>query len=83
MQRMLSCILILLSTMHAQAKLLEVYRNTEAIRTAREADELVLAINRSDYMLDEPSSTLLQVCNCRKTAYEISHKRCAKCQWLQ
>ncbi|KAK9917481.1 hypothetical protein WJX75_004845 [Coccomyxa subellipsoidea] len=43
------------------AKLLEVYRNTEAIRTAREADELVLAINRSDYMLDEPSSTLLQV----------------------
>lgn len=55
--------------MHAQAKLLEVYRHTEGIRNARAADELVLAINRSDYMLDEPSSTLLQVCPCQQHLY--------------
>lgn len=44
-----------------QAKLLEVYRATDSIRRERASNELVLAINRSDYMLDEPSSTLLQV----------------------
>ncbi|CAL8463402.1 g2936 [Coccomyxa elongata] len=43
------------------AKLLDVYRATREVRKARQQDELVLAINRSDYMLDEPSSTLLQV----------------------
>ena len=46
--------------LHAQAKLLEVYRATHEVREARQHNELVLAINRSDYMLDEPSSTLLQ-----------------------
>ena len=47
--------------LHAQAKLLEVYRATHEVREARQHNELVLAINRSDYMLDEPSGTLLQV----------------------
>lgn len=34
---------------------------TEDCRQQRFGEQVVLAINRSDYMLDEPSSTLLQV----------------------
>ena len=45
----------------AQAKLLEIHRSTASVREAREPEQVVLAINRSDYMLDEPSSTLMQV----------------------
>ena len=44
-----------------QAKLLEIHRNTQAVRHKRRGEQLVLAMNRSDYMLDEPSDTLLQV----------------------
>lgn len=44
-----------------QAKLLEIHRNTQAVRQKRRGEQLVLAMNRSDYMLDEPSDTLLQV----------------------
>jgi hypothetical protein len=44
-----------------QAKLLEVHRNTEELRRAGRIERVVLAVNRSDYMLDEPSNTLLQV----------------------
>ncbi|KAK9815717.1 hypothetical protein WJX72_008516 [[Myrmecia] bisecta] len=43
------------------AKLLEVYRDNLALWQSRASSELVLGIHRSDYMLDEPSSTLLQV----------------------
>jgi len=40
---------------------LEVYRATGEVRQRRQDQQLVLAINRSDYMLDAPSSTLMQV----------------------
>ena len=44
-----------------QARLLELYRRNLQLRQSREARQLVLAINRSDYMMDEPSNSLLQV----------------------
>ena len=44
-----------------QARLLEIHSQTRQLRQQREGQQVVLAINRSDYMLDEPSSTLLQV----------------------
>lgn len=44
-----------------QAKLLDIHRKTQAVRQKRRGEQLVLALNRSDYMLDEPSNTLLQV----------------------
>lgn len=44
-----------------QARLLQMHRETEDLRAAGKIEQLVLAINRSDYMLDEPSNTLLQV----------------------
>lgn len=47
--------------MPVQAKLLEIHRKTQAVRQKRRGEQLVLALNRSDYMLDEPSNTLLQV----------------------
>ena len=48
--------------MHAvQARLLQLYSATDKWRQQRLSEQLVLAINRSDYMLDEPSSTLMQV----------------------
>eukprot|EP00891_Asterochloris_glomerata_P000176 jgi/Astpho2/176/fgenesh1_pg.00004_%23_70_t len=43
------------------ARLLEIHRQTRQLRQQRQGQQVVLAINRSDYMLDEPSSTLLQV----------------------
>ncbi|KAL3131092.1 hypothetical protein ABBQ38_000403 [Trebouxia sp. C0009 RCD-2024] len=45
------------------AKLLEIHQNTQDVRDQRRAAQadLVLALNRSDYMLDEPSGTLMQV----------------------
>ena len=54
-----------------QAKLLQVYDATEDWRRQRLSEQLVLAINRSDYMLDEPSSTLLQVSD--PTRMRLSH----------
>lgn len=47
--------------MFLQAKLLDIHRKTQAVRQQRRGQQLVLALNRSDYMLDEPSNTLLQV----------------------
>ena len=47
-----------------QAKLLKIHRNTQQLRRQRHATDLVLALNRSDYMLDEPSGTLMQVNPC-------------------
>ena len=44
-----------------QARLLEVHRDTEELRQTGRIERVVLAVNRSDYMLDEPSNTLLQV----------------------
>ena len=44
-----------------QAKLLEIHRKTSSVRQQRRSNDLVLALNRSDYMLNEPSSTLMQV----------------------
>ncbi len=44
-----------------QAKLLNIHRNTQHVRRQRRDRDLVLALNRSDYMLDEPSGTLMQV----------------------
>ena len=44
-----------------QARLLQVFNATEEQRQQRFSEQVILAINRSDYMLDEPSSTLLQV----------------------
>ena len=44
-----------------QAKLLDIHRNTQHVRHQRRDRDLVLALNRSDYMLDEPSGTLMQV----------------------
>lgn len=51
------------NTVGVQAKLLEIHRNTQGVRDQRRAAqaELILALNRSDYMLDEPSGTLMQV----------------------
>jgi len=43
------------------ARLLQMHRETEDLRAAGKIEQLVLAINRSDYMLDEPSNTLMQV----------------------
>lgn len=43
------------------AKLLDIHRNTQHVRRQRRDRDLVLALNRSDYMLDEPSGTLMQV----------------------
>lgn len=43
------------------AKLLEIHRNAQGVRHQRRDRDLVLALNRSDYMLDEPSGTLMQV----------------------
>ncbi|CAK0740272.1 hypothetical protein CVIRNUC_001238 [Coccomyxa viridis] len=43
------------------ARLLQIYNATDDWRQQRLSEQLVLAINRSDYMLDEPSSTLMQV----------------------
>ena len=49
-------------SLHAvQARLLQMYDATDDWRQQRLSEQLVLAINRSDYMLDEPSSTLMQV----------------------
>lgn len=48
-----------------QARLLQLYDATEGVRRQRAGDELVLAMNRSDYMLDEPSGSLLQVRTCQ------------------
>ena len=47
----------------SQARLLRLYDATEDVRRQRvgSGDDLVLAMNRSDYMLDEPSGALLQV----------------------
>ena len=47
--------------MRSQARLLGVFAATRDAREARRGRELVLAINRSDYMLDEASGRLLQV----------------------
>ena len=44
-----------------QDRLLGIYRATDELRQAGRIDQIVLAINRSDYMLDEPSGGLLQV----------------------
>jgi hypothetical protein len=44
-----------------QEKLLGLHRETSDVRDVRGPTELVLAVNRSDYMLDEPSGRLLQV----------------------
>ena len=43
-----------------QARLLGVFEATHKLRRAGRIEQTVLAINRSDYMLDEPSSTLMQ-----------------------
>ncbi|GAB4819324.1 hypothetical protein N2152v2_006370 [Parachlorella kessleri] len=43
------------------AQLLQVLRDTADARQAARGNERVLAINRSDYMLHEPTSSLLQV----------------------
>ena len=46
-----------------QAALLDVYRQTAGVRRDREqaGQDAVLAVLRSDYMLHEPTSSLLQV----------------------
>ena len=44
-----------------QARLLDIHSQTRPLQQQRQGQQVVLAINRSDYMLDEPSSTLLQV----------------------
>ncbi len=43
-----------------QARLLGIFKETHELRRAGRIEQTVLAINRSDYMLDEPSSTLMQ-----------------------
>lgn len=48
-----------------QARLLRVYEQTADVRHTRLGSERVLAVNRSDYMLHEPTSGLLQVCGRR------------------
>lgn len=60
----ISCALSVCTTtpkLVVQAKLLDIHRKTQAVRQKRRGEQLVLAMNRSDYMLDEPSNTLLQV----------------------
>ncbi len=47
--------------MLTQAKLLELCVATEGPRRAHLRTEIVLAINRSDYMLNAPTAQLLQV----------------------
>lgn len=47
--------------MLVQARLLQLHRETQELRDAGAIEQVVLAINRSDYMLDEPSNTLMQV----------------------
>lgn len=44
-----------------QARLLDLYTKNIDLRQSREEQQVVLAINRSDYMMDEPSNKLLQV----------------------
>ena len=44
-----------------QAKLLDIHHRTRDVRQQRRSENLVLALNRSDYMLDEPSGVLMQV----------------------
>lgn len=44
-----------------QARLLAIHRETKAHRLAHQEDAVVLAITRSDYMLDGPSTSMLQV----------------------
>ena len=44
-----------------QKKLLSIYTKNLELRTEREHQQVVLAINRSDYMMDQPSNRLLQV----------------------
>jgi glutathione synthetase len=43
------------------ARLLQVHEATDAARAARKGRDISLAINRSDYMLHSPTSSLLQV----------------------
>jgi hypothetical protein len=43
-----------------QARLLQVFRDTEPERVARRGREAVLAVLRSDYMLHAPTNSLLQ-----------------------
>lgn len=44
-----------------QANLLRIHDKNLELRKSRQAQQVVLAINRSDYMMDEPSNRLLQV----------------------
>ena len=41
--------------------MLDIYRATDELRRARRIEQIVLAVNRSDYMLDAPSGGLMQV----------------------
>lgn len=43
------------------ARLLQVFKETAAVRAAQQGSERVLAITRSDYMLHQPTNSLLQV----------------------
>lgn len=43
------------------ACLLKLHRDTQELREGGRIEQVALAINRSDYMLDEPSNTLMQV----------------------
>eukprot|EP00884_Botryococcus_braunii_P010644 jgi/Botrbrau1/19581/Bobra.0035s0064.1 len=43
------------------AQLLRIHADTRQVRASRRTHQLVLAINRSDYMLDQSSARLLQV----------------------
>lgn len=43
------------------ARLLQLHRETQELRDKGSIEQVELAINRSDYMLDEPSNTLMQV----------------------
>ena len=49
-----------------QDNLLRIHRETLDLRESRAAQQLTLGIHRSDYMLDEPSNTLMQVCCSRQ-----------------
>ncbi len=44
-----------------QANLLRIHHETLNLRESRAAQQLTLGIHRSDYMLDDPSNTLMQV----------------------
>lgn len=48
-------------TLPPQARLLQVFRETADVRHARQGEEAVLAVLRSDYMLHAPTNSLLQV----------------------